>query len=105
MRKQFDCVADFVAFAAYADEFSQEPDVGDRVYFGEVANNVGGGYDNETSIFICPSSAFYYVYFHLLLLVDDDGYDWCRVDIVLNGIRAVTVSLRNISSTSICTNC
>ena len=53
--------------------------------FAGVPTNVGGGYNASTSIFTCPTSAFYYVYANLLLNIDDNGYDYCWVDVMLDG--------------------
>ena len=56
--------------------------------FAGVTTNAGGGYDSTTSIFTCPTSAFYYVYLHLY--VGEAGFD-CWADINLNGDPVVEV--------------
>ena len=84
-----------MAFSAYAINY-QEPDFGERVMFTGVTTNSGGAYNRTSSVFTCPSSGFYYVYFHLGLTIDDDGYDYCFMEIVLDGRRVATVSLHHV---------
>ena len=80
---------DFVGFSAYATDW-QHPNVGDIIPFDGVETNVGGGYDSSTSVFTCPQSGYYYIYFHVRInLVDGQGA--CLVGIRRNGDLIATV--------------
>ena len=59
--------ASFVGFSAYAT-VDQEAIEGDIILFAGIEVNVGGGYDNDTSVFTCPQSGYYYVYFNTYIV-------------------------------------
>ena len=71
---------DLITFSAYTTS-NQEPDISDLVLFERVLVNTGGGYDESTSIFTCPTTGFYYVYYNLFLRLDHTDYYQCDVQI------------------------
>ena len=82
--------ADFVGFSAYATS-PQEPNVGEHVLFAGVMTNVGVAYDSATSVFTCPTSAFYYIYINIYMLLDATT-DICAVAVMLDDEIIVHVS-------------
>ena len=84
---------DFVGFSAYTTD-DQDPDVGDIIRLPNVHLNAGGGYNTGTSIFTCPTTGFYYIYFNMFLWMEDEGSssrDDCRIGIRVDGTIMVTV--------------
>ena len=85
---------DFIGFSAYATN-SQEPNEGDLVMFSSTHVNAGGGYDTSTSIFTCPTTGFYYIYFSLSSYIYDYSFVYendCLVGIRMDGNIMVTVT-------------
>ena len=65
--------------------------------FAGVTTNAGGGYNSTTSIFTCPKTAFYYIYFHLYLIMDDGADEtYCRMDIKQDAGRVAEVCTRHL---------
>ena len=62
--------------------------------FAGVTTNAGGGYDSATSIFTCPTSAFYYVHFNLYVNLDAVDEYRCVTDVMRDGERVAQVRLR-----------
>ena len=84
---------DFVACSACASAL-QEPNNGDIILFPGVETNQGGGYDNITSVFTCPQSGYYYIYFNVILRVE--ASDHCDIEIRKDGDIVVTVRLTQL---------
>ena len=70
---------DFVSFSAYKTG-SQEPEDGDTVRFQNIYVNAGGGYNTDTSIFTCPTTGFYYIYFNVRVRLENDCLVSLRMD-------------------------
>ena len=91
---------DFVGFSAYATS-SQDPDDGDVVVFPYTYVNAGGGYSTATSTFTCPMTGFYYIYFNVHTLIEDDGSNertFCMIGITMDGsIMTIVSSERQLS--------
>ena len=70
---------DFVSFSAFMSS-SQEPEDGDTVSFPYLYVNAGGGYNTTTSIFTCPTTGFYYIYFNVRVRLENDCLVSLRMD-------------------------
>ena len=70
---------DFVGFSAYTTD-DQDPDVGDIIRLPNVHLNAGGGYNTGTSIFTCPTTGFYYIYFNVRVRLENDCLVSLRMD-------------------------
>ena len=93
MKAVYHCT-DFIGFSAYATN-SQEPNEGDLITFSSTHVNGGGGYDPSTSIFTCPTTGFYYIYFSLSSYIYDYNFVYendCLVGIRMDGNIMVTVN-------------
>ena len=82
---------DFIGFSAYAISDGQAPSFGDIIELSGVVSNAGGAYNPDTSTFTCPTSAYYYFYFNLLIDAGFQNYDYCRVDITMDDVKIVEV--------------
>ena len=81
-----------VAFAALSafDTSTQFPDTGEVVEFNDVVTEVGATTNFTGSTFTCPSTAFYLVYYSLIIRSTDFSGP-CRIDLnVGNEIREVS---------------
>ena len=91
---------DFVGFSAYSTSH-QDPNEGDVITFPSTSLNAGGVYNTTTSTFTCPTTGFYYIYFNVRLVIEDDSssdHDDCYIGIRKDGRRMVTVSLERLSA-------
>ena len=87
-------LTDFVGFSAYAT-MTQYPESGDVIALPGVVTNAGGAYNPDTSTFTCPTSAYYYIYFSLYVLMRDYDYNACHIDITMDDSRIVEVRHRD----------
>ena len=90
---QISCNAftDFVGFLAYAIIDDQTPVSGDIIELSGVVTNAGGAYNSGTSTFTCPTSAYYYFHFSLLIEAGDSPYNYCRVHMTMDNVKIVMV--------------
>ena len=49
-----------------------------------MVTNAGGAYNPDTSTFTCPTTAYYYIYFSLYVLMRDDDYYDCHIDLTMD---------------------
>ena len=88
-------LTDFVGFSAYATDSSQTPAIGEVIEFPGVVTNAGGAYNPDTSTFTCPTTAYYYIYFNLYVVMDDPSYGDCYIDITMDDSMIVRVRHRD----------
>ena len=85
-------VPDFIAFSAYKYLNQAPDDYNELLIFPGITTNIGDGYNNDTSTFTCPVDGIYYIFFNLHVLMEDPTYDWCDVQILLDGVVMAEVS-------------
>ena len=85
--------AEFVGFSAYATH-SQDANHDEIIRFPSTYVNAGDGYDTTTSIFTCPTTGFYYIYFSVNVATEDNGSgarDHCIIGIRKDGNMVIWV--------------
>ena len=88
-------LTDFVGFSAYATSDNILPAIGDVISLPGVVTNAGGAYNPDTSTFTCPTTAYYYIYFNLYVVMDDPSYGDCYIDITMDDSMIVRVRHRD----------
>ena len=81
--------SDFIGFSVHTTS-TQNPSDGQIILFDGVWTNVGSAYDSTTSIFTCPTSAYYYIYTHIRVGLDSI-YSACDFQIRLDDVVMVEV--------------
>ena len=59
-----------------------------------MVTNAGGAYNPYTSTFTCPTTAYYYIYFSLCLLMRDYDYNACHITVTMDDSMIVEVRHR-----------
>ena len=86
-------VTDFVGFSAYATN-DQTPAANETILLPGVVTDAGDAYNPDTSIFTCPTTAYYYIYFSMYLRLDSIYYD-CHIGIMMDDTLTAEVR-RNV---------
>ena len=88
-------LTDFVGFSAYVTSDNILPPIGDVISLPGVVTNAGGAYNPDTSTFTCPTTAYYYIYFSLNILMRDYDYYECHIEITMDDSMIVEVRRRD----------
>ena len=73
-----------VAFTAYS-ELSYNYKSGDVIIFDQTVSNLGGNFNTETSIFLCPYTGLYQFSIHILAAINSTA----QANIMLDGQQQV----------------